>query len=94
MPPAEAAFDSHSSPLGLEHFDDDTFLVALHGSSKKGLKRGYRVVRVRGSRVEDFITGFLRDGRVLGRPVDVLRYANGFLLSDDHAGAVYYVYRK
>jgi glucose/arabinose dehydrogenase len=59
------------------------------------LKRGYRVVRVRGGRVEDFITGFLRDGRVHGRPVDILRYGpNGFLLTDDHAGAVYYVFRK
>jgi glucose/arabinose dehydrogenase len=96
VPPAHAAFDSHSSPLGLEHFEDgDSFLVALHGGSKKSLKRGYRVVRVRGGRVEDFITGFLRDGRVHGRPVDILRYGpNGFLLTDDHAGAVYYVLRK
>jgi glucose/arabinose dehydrogenase len=96
VPPAHAAFDSHSSPLGLEYFDDsDSFLVALHGGSKRSLKRGYRVVRVRGNRVDDFITGFLRDGRVHGRPVDILRYGqNGFLLTDDHAGAVYFVYRK
>jgi glucose/arabinose dehydrogenase len=95
VPPAQAAFDSHSSPLGLEHFDDtDAFLVALHGSSKRALKRGYRVVRVRGSRVEDFITGFLADGTVHGRPVDILRYGSGFLLTDDHLGVVYFVYRK
>lgn len=96
VPAADAAFDAHSSPLGLEYFDDsDSFLVALHGGSKRSLKRGYRVVRVRGKRVEDFITGFLADGRVHGRPVDILRYGpNGFLLTDDHAGAVYFVYRK
>jgi glucose/arabinose dehydrogenase len=96
VPLAAAAFDAHSSPLGLEYFDDgDSFLVALHGSGKRSLRRGYSVVRVRGTQVTNFITGFLADGRVHGRPVDILRYGeNSFLLTDDHAGIVYYVYRK
>ena len=45
----------------------DAFLVALHGSTKKGLARGYRVVRIQknskpGDRPEDFIDGFLSGG--------------------------------
>jgi glucose/arabinose dehydrogenase len=114
VPQAYATFDAHSSPLGFEFFDSmdlgpvpksgyggplrDSFLVALHGSTKKGLNRGYRVVRLQQSRKsgdppEDFITGFLVAGRVNGRPVDILSFGvNGFLLTDDSAGVVYYVY--
>ena len=114
-----AAFDAHSSPLGFEFFDSmdlgpvpksgvgsllrDSFLVALHGSTKESLKRGYRVVRLRerepvpkrGVLPEDFITGFLAAGKINGRPVDVLKFGiDGFLLTDDRAGVVYYVYEK
>lgn len=107
IPSAYAAFDAHSSPLGLEYFDAnndaelrDSFLVALHGSTKRGLNRGYRVVRLPGSSArsvapEDFITGFLEGRVVHGRPVDVLSLGtDAFLLTDDYAGVVYYVYRK
>ncbi|MDX6692910.1 MAG: hypothetical protein QOF02_513 [Blastocatellia bacterium] len=107
VPAAYAAFDAHSSPLGFEYFDashdgalSDSFLVALHGSTKQELKHGYRVVRLRGmdaraSRPEDFINGFLQAGRTRGRPVDLLSFgANAFLLTDDSAGVVYYVYKK
>lgn len=116
VPVAFAAFDAHSSPLGFEFFDSldmgpvsksgyggplrDSFLVALHGSTKKGLNRGYRVVRLRedhkpAGRPEDFITGFLAAGKVYGRPVDILSFGvDGFLLTDDYAGVVYYVYEK
>ena len=116
VPVAFAAFDAHSSPLGFEFFDSldmgpvpksgyggllrDHFLVALHGSTKKLLNRGYRVVRLRADRKpsdrpEDFITGFLAGDKVNGRPVDVLSFGiDGFLLTDDSAGVVYYVYEK
>lgn len=119
VPVAYAAFDAHSSPLGFEFFDSmdlgpvpksgvgsllrDSFLVALHGSTKESLKRGYRVVRLRerepvpkrGVLPEDFITGFLAAGKINGRPVDVLKFGiDGFLLTDDRAGVVYYVYEK
>ena len=103
MPLAVAAFDAHSSPLGLEYFDKSnselkgSILVALHGSTKESLKRGYKVVRVRTNRSapEDFITGFLDGVRVNGRPVDIMNIGNDeFLLPDDRAGAIYYVYRK
>ena len=107
VPQAYAAFDAHSSPLGLAYFDAhpddtlaDTFLVALHGSTRKSLKRGYRVVQLARGRVRtdppaDFITGFLAAGKVNGRPVDILSFVEGgFLLTDDYAGVVYYVYKK
>src|SRR5687767_1190184 len=86
VPAAYAAFDSHSSPLGLEYFDEsndgqlrDSFLVALHGSTKRSLNRGYRVVRLPGSArrsaiPEDFINGFLEGSSVYGRPVDILSF--------------------
>jgi glucose/arabinose dehydrogenase len=106
-PVAYAAFDAHSAPLGLEYFDagsaaelKESFLVALHGSTKRSLKRGYRVVRVRGggdapAAPEDFIDGFLQTGKVFGRPADIFGFgADAFLLTDDYAGVVYYVYKR
>ena len=106
VPSAYAAFDAHSSPLGLEYFDagngaqlKNSFLVALHGSTKRSLNRGYRVVRISGTPArsivpEDFISGFLERKVVHGRPVDVLGFGtDAFLLTDDYAGVVYYVYR-
>ena len=107
VPAAYAAFDAHSSPLGLEYFDEnsndelrDSFLVGLHGSTKEKLDRGYRVVRLRGRAAasatpEDFINGFLEGTKVHGRPVDIFNLGNNsFLLTDDYAGVVYHVYEK
>jgi glucose/arabinose dehydrogenase len=95
-PLAFATFAAHSSPLGVEYFDSGYFLVALHGSSKRSLTRGYRIARVKEGRPpEDFITGFQQGDLVHGRPVDILRVGTeGFLISDDHAGVVYYVHKK
>lgn len=101
---AYAAFDAHSSPLGLEYFDANTsspnlknyFLVALHGSSDHKLNNGHSIVRVkRGTRAESFISGFLQNGTVYGRPADIMQTGpDAFLFTDDHAGVVYYVRRK
>jgi glucose/arabinose dehydrogenase len=106
VPRAYAAFDAHSSPLGLEYFDwsngaelRNSFLVGLHGSTKKALNRGYRVVRLRANaegpvQPEDFINGFLQGEKVYGRPVDILSFGpDAFLLTDDYEGVVYYVYK-
>lgn len=107
-PQAYAAFDAHSSPLGLEYFDEQhgidlrgSFLVGLHGSTKKNLNRGYRVVQLPGDATGgpaaplDFINGFLQAGKVYGRPVDILSVGpDAFLLTDDYAGVVYYVSKK
>jgi glucose/arabinose dehydrogenase len=96
VPSALTPFPAHSSPLGLEYFDS-SFLVALHGSTKKSLRRGYRVVRIpeSGGTMEDFITGFFQLGKINGRPADIFSFGkNAFLLTDDYGGVVYYVYRK
>ena len=104
VPPAYVGFSAHSSPLGFEYFDasnsspalKDSFLVALHGSSKRSLKRGYSLMRVRkGGAVQDFITGFLQNGRVYGRPADVMSMGkDASLFTDDYSGVVYYVFQK
>jgi glucose/arabinose dehydrogenase len=101
---AYSAFRAHSSPLGFERFDStatdtnlkNSFLVALHGSSKRGLSRGYSIVRVRKDAApQDFVRGFLQGGRIYGRPADVMRVgADSFLFTDDQAGVVYYVFKK
>lgn len=107
VPRAFATFEAHSSPLGFEYFDAysarelrDSFLVALHGSTKESLNRGYRVVRQRGipsrtSVPENFIDGFLEGKKIHGRPCDILSLGNdSFLFTDDYAGVVYFVYKK
>lgn len=77
LPPAYVGFSAHSSPLGFEYFDSsnsspalkDSFLVALHGSSKRPLRRGYSLMRVRkGGSVQDFITGFCRRAECMEGP--------------------------
>jgi glucose/arabinose dehydrogenase len=104
VPVAYTAFSAHSSPLGFEYFDasvadarlKESFLVALHGASDLKLKRGYRIMRVREKGMPvDFINGFLQDGKVYGRPVDVMKTGQDeFLFTDDHAGVVYLVFRN
>ena len=106
VPAAHTPFPAHSSPLGLEYFDSThdpalagSFLVALHGSTKRSLRRrGYSVVKIEESTsgaIEDFITGFFDGTRVNGRPADIFSYGkNAFLLTDDHSGVVYYIYRR
>ena len=102
VPAALTPFPAHSSPLGLEHFNASnasdlagSFLVALHGSTKKSLRRGYKVVRIRqnGSST-DFITGFF-EGVIHGRPADVFSFGNDeFLVTDDYSGVVYHVHKR
>ena len=104
VPAALTPFPAHSSPLGLEYFDadnssqlDESFLVALHGSTKKSLGRGYRVVKIAAASgsMTDFITGFLEGTIINGRPADVFSFGkDAFLLTDDYSGVVYYVYWK
>jgi glucose/arabinose dehydrogenase len=69
--------------------------IAEHGSWNRSQKVGYRItlVRLEGERArsyEVFAQGWLHDGAVWGRPVDVLVMPDGALLvSDDQAGAIY-----
>lgn len=99
-----AFFPARSSALGFDYFNDpdavplikDAFLVSLHGSTNKAIGHGYKVVIMRkGEKLQDFITGFLQNGKVVGRPCDIMKLdANSFLLTDDHSGIVYVVRRK
>lgn len=102
VPQPFVSFPAHSSPLGFDYFaadaqDDlrDSFLVAMHGSGFIRIGHGYSVVQVSaGKPPQDFITGFLQRRKIQGRPVDVMNYDEGFLLTDDYAGVVYYVTRE
>ncbi len=60
------------------------------------MNHGHTIVRVKkGARVEDFISGFVHNGTLHGRPADIMRMGpDAFLFTDDHAGVVYYVRRK
>jgi len=104
VPPVFTWFAAHGSPLGLEFFDAATadpqlqehFLVALHGSGHKELRKGYKVVRVgKDGALSDFVTGFLKDGVIYGRPCDIFRVGpDSFLLTDDHSGVIYFLRHK
>jgi glucose/arabinose dehydrogenase len=103
IPAVYTTFAAHSSPLGLEYFDSgntalaDTFLVALHGASHPEIGTGYKVVRFnyKNRQPQDFITGFLVNGKVTGRPCGILRIGrDAFLLTDDHDGVIYYVHPR
>lgn len=95
-------FRAHNAPLGIHFLRDTKFpgfersaLVALHGSWNRSEPDGYKVVQLQwradGSIDErDFLTGFERDGKVIGRPVDVAEDdAGAVYVSDDYAGAIY-----
>lgn len=106
IPPA-FELQPHSSPIGLAFYSGNKFpaayrnamFVALHGSSAtaRAEKIGYKVVRVvmkdgRATGVEDFVTGWLKDGQVLGRPAGLITGADGSLyISDDNKGFIYRV---
>jgi glucose/arabinose dehydrogenase len=104
IPPAHG-FGAHNAPLGIVFLRSDRqpeayrgrALVALHGSWNRTHKDGYKVVSLRWGddgtiREEDFLTGFLVDEDVIGRPVDVAEAEDGTIfVSDDYAGAIYRV---
>lgn len=104
VPAPYAFFPARSSALGFDFFDDpgatpaikDAFLVSLHGSTDKKIGRGYKVVIMRkGEKLQDFLTGFLRRGKVAGRPCDIMKIGpDSFLLSDDYTGVVYLIRPK
>lgn len=93
---------AHSAPLGLAFYSGtafpppyrDSLFVAMHGSRPELPTAGYKLVRVvfQGARpvgVEDFATGWRRDVRVWGRPVDIVAGHDGALyVSDDHGGRI------
>jgi glucose/arabinose dehydrogenase len=99
------AFRAHNAPLGISFLRGadwpgpyrDAALVALHGSWNRTRKDGYQVASLHwfpDGRIDErpFLTGFLRDDEVIGRPVDVAEGPDGAVyVSDDYAGAIYRV---
>jgi glucose/arabinose dehydrogenase len=104
VPPVHG-FRAHSAPLGMTFLRGPDWpaayanaaLVALHGSWNRSRKDGYEVVSLHWApdgKIEErpFLTGFLRDEQVIGRPVDVAEGPDGAIyVSDDYAGAIYRV---
>jgi len=92
---------AHSTGMDLKFYRGTQFpasyrnalFMAMHGSSRKN--NGYKVVRVvmkdgRPTGLEDFATGWLKDGTVLGRPAGLATGADGALyVSDDNKGFIY-----
>jgi glucose/arabinose dehydrogenase len=102
------AFSAHVAPLGVRFYTGKMFppsyragaFVAQHGSWNRTKKSGYEVlfVPVDGDKAgtpQRFLSGFLRDEKVSGRPVDVQPLPDGSLLvSDDSANAIYRITYK
>lgn len=90
-------FRAHNAPLGF-HFSEHnkkTALVALHGSWNRSKPDGYKVVALNWHdegtiTSSDFVWGFLKDGNIIGRPVDIVSDGGkGYFLSDDYARVIY-----
>lgn len=98
-------FRAHNAPLGIEFISgenlpadyQDAAIVALHGSWNRSEKDGYKVVSLHwdadGNITErDFVSGFLVDDEVIGRPAEIAQGPDGAVyIADDYAGAIYRV---
>ncbi|MDQ3073072.1 MAG: PQQ-dependent sugar dehydrogenase [Bacteroidota bacterium] len=96
----------HVAALGMKFYTGSVFpdtykstvFIAEHGSWNRSTKIGYRVmmVKLEGNKANSytpFAEGWLHDGKVWGRPVDVLNMPDGsMLVSDDYAGVVYRIW--
>ncbi len=96
---------AHVTPMDLRFYTGSQFpaayrnalFLALHGSSTIPTKVGYKVVRVvmkdgRPAGTEDFMTGWLKNGEVTGRPAGLATGRDGALyVSDDNKGFIYRV---
>ena len=100
-------FTAHSTPLSIRFLryqanvvPGHVALVARHGSWNRPKKSGYDVVLLRwqadGSITEEpFISGFMIDEDVIGRPVGITETADGTVyITDDFARAIYRVVRR
>ncbi len=96
-------FRAHNAPLGIVFLTSEqqqakfrgAALVALHGSWNRSRKDGHKVVALHWDadgviRASDFVTGFLVDENVIGRPAELAEDSAGHIyVSDDYANAVY-----
>ena len=101
---------AHVAPTGVAFYDGSMFparmqnnlFIALHGSWNRSSKVGYKVLRVsfdeNGNVIDstDFISGWLQDEKVFGRPAAPFILSDGsMLLSDDKANVIYRItYKK
>jgi glucose/arabinose dehydrogenase len=101
--PSLIDLQAHSAPLGLNFYYGGSFpeeyignlFVCLHGSWNRQEPTGYKIIRINMTdlTLHDFATGWLQDGNVLGRPVDVMVSEDGSLfVSDDNDGRIYRIY--
>ena len=102
VPPA-FALPAHVTGMDLRFYTGTQFptpyrnvlFLSLHGSTTISEKIGYKVVRVvmkdgRPVGLEDFVTGWLKEGVVSGRPAGLATGADGALyVSDDNKGFIY-----
>jgi len=107
IPPiAPYSFKAHSAPLGFEYFSNfndtllnNSFLVALHGSTSVWRQRGNAIVQVlpNGS-YREIVTGFLQgktENKRFGRPCDIMQWeSNSFFISDDKNGVIYFIWKE
>jgi len=92
------------APLGIRFYRGQQFpkayhqqlFVAQHGSWNRSIPHGYRVVLLKfkqGKVISEqvFAEGWLeKNGKSIGRPVDILELPDGsILVSDDQAGVIY-----
>ena len=103
----DVLMQAHSAPLNIAFYDGKAFppeyqgdaFVALHGSWNRGVRTGYKVVRLKfkdgkpTGEYEDFATGFvIADDAVWGRPVGVAVAKDGSLiLTEDGNGTIWRV---
>jgi glucose/arabinose dehydrogenase len=80
---------------------ENNILITLHGSWNRSSKVGYKVIRVildnEGDilSIQDFISGWLIDDEVSGRPAAPFVMSDGsILISDDKANVIYRVTSK
>ncbi|AOY58247.1 MULTISPECIES: PQQ-dependent sugar dehydrogenase [Desulfococcus] len=98
----------HVAALGMRFYTGKQFpaeyrnqiLIAEHGSWNRTEPIGYRITRVflegnRSAEYEVFAEGWLHQGSVWGRPVDLLVMPDGsILVSDDYGGRIYRIHYR
>jgi glucose/arabinose dehydrogenase len=104
-PIAPWGFKAHTAPLGFAYFTNfsdaalnNSFLVALHGSTSVWRQRGNAVVQLQpNGSYREIITGFLQgktESKRFGRPCDIIQWDNrSFFVSDDKHGVIYFAWK-
>jgi glucose/arabinose dehydrogenase len=103
---AKWGIKAHSAPLGFEYFSNfkdsllnNSFIVALHGSTSVWRQRGNAVVQMLpNGNYRELVTGFLQgktEDKRYGRPCDIMQWDNhSFFISDDKNGVIYCVWKE